>query len=242
MAAALPTLPGDVLERIVALADIGTKTLLHDTGALAGALSAPARAALEADVMAHARRVHAEGLRRWLACLCYHVWEDGTLVRGRASNKWVLVPAAPRGPDHQQQQHVLLAADAMYDRYKLGRSKDLKARLRSHGSALGDNLQVVHRFSTPCMTAVETCAKAMLKRYQYRQHKEVYEAGLGMIQDVMAICARACKATEPDGGDTRRAARKRVRALRSVPMELLQRGGGHAPGARTGLFLVLLRD
>jgi hypothetical protein len=36
------------------------------------------------------------------------------------------------------------------------------------------------------MKAVESCAKAMLKKYQYRKYKEVYQTDIRMMKEVIS--------------------------------------------------------
>jgi hypothetical protein len=74
------------------------------------------------------------------------------------------------------------------DRVKLGYTGDLSARLRSHGSAKADALEVLYVYKTEDMVAVEACAKGVLKSRQYRKYKEVYEADLDVIKEAIEGC------------------------------------------------------
>lgn len=73
-------------------------------------------------------------------------------------------------------------------RFKLGYTGDLAERLRSHGSARADALELMFVYKTDNMAAVEACAKGALKGKQYRKYKEVYEAALDVIKDAIEGC------------------------------------------------------
>jgi phage anti-repressor protein/predicted GIY-YIG superfamily endonuclease len=72
--------------------------------------------------------------------------------------------------------------------YKLGRTTDLAARLRSHSSARADALEVMFVYKTDDVEAVEACAKGVLKGTQYRKYKEVYESDVDTIKKVIEGC------------------------------------------------------
>ncbi len=76
------------------------------------------------------------------------------------------------------------------ERVKLGYTGNFATRMRSHGSARADALEVLYMYKTNNMVAVEACAKGALKGRQYRKHKEIYEARLDVIKDVIESCGR----------------------------------------------------
>ena len=76
------------------------------------------------------------------------------------------------------------------ERIKLGYTGDLATRLRSHGSARADALEVLYVYKTDNMVAVEACAKGALKGKQYRKYKEVYEADVDAIKMVIEGCGQ----------------------------------------------------
>lgn len=77
--------------------------------------------------------------------------------------------------------------------YKIGRTRDLATRLRSHGSAHGDALHPLETYKTEDVEEVEACVKAVLKKDQYRKYKEVYQAELDVINTAIMSCAQAVK-------------------------------------------------
>ena len=137
----------------------------------------------------------------------YFVAVEKALVMYRSEIQSVLETRVRQLTANQRPRHhvrgglvyVIKAGDG-HSLYKLGRTNDLVTRLRSHGSALADDIDVVYVLKTDCMHEVETCVKGMLKRYQYRKYKEVYETDVSMIKEVMTGCQRVCsKVQQPVG-------------------------------------------
>lgn len=77
-------------------------------------------------------------------------------------------------------------------RVKLGRTGDLAARLRTHGSAMADDIEVLYVYKTDNMREVEACVKAVLKKTQYRKYKEIYEADIGTLKNAIEGCGKLC--------------------------------------------------
>ena len=88
--------------------------------------------------------------------------------------------------------YILRAPAGKTTAHKLGMTSDLAKRLRSHQSALADDLDVVFVFKTQHMKRVEACAKAVLKGHEYRKYKEVYSADLGLLKKVISQCEDIC--------------------------------------------------
>jgi phage anti-repressor protein len=57
--------------------------------------------------------------------------------------------------------YIIRATGSRRSLYKIGRTMDLASRLRSHGSALADSVEVVYIFKTRCVKKVESCKKLM---------------------------------------------------------------------------------
>ena len=72
--------------------------------------------------------------------------------------------------------------------HKLGMSSDFVRRMRSHQSAMADNIKVEYVLKTDHMKDVEACAKALLRGTTYRKYKEVYKADLDVIKRVVTGC------------------------------------------------------
>ena len=86
--------------------------------------------------------------------------------------------------------YVIKASEKYNDIYKIGRSRNLRARLRAYNSGRMDDVDVVYIFETDMMETVETCTKTMLSEKQYRNVKEVYEVNIDVIKSVIKDCAR----------------------------------------------------
>ena len=56
--------------------------------------------------------------------------------------------------------------------YKIGKTKDLKQRLKSHQSPLSHDINILYYFETEDIDSVEKCAKTFMKKYQYRKYKD----------------------------------------------------------------------
>jgi phage anti-repressor protein len=85
--------------------------------------------------------------------------------------------------------YVIKASGIMDSVFKLGKSKDLKGRLRSYNSGRMDDIEPVYVVKTENIDAVERCMKAFLKEKQYRKIKEVYETDLSVIKQLLDDCS-----------------------------------------------------
>jgi len=74
--------------------------------------------------------------------------------------------------------------------YKIGKTKDLKQRLKSHQSPLSDDINILYYFETDDINSVEKCAKMFMKKFQYRKYKEVYQVNIDIIKDVISNCGK----------------------------------------------------
>ena len=88
--------------------------------------------------------------------------------------------------------YVARAARPELSVFKVGRSKDLAQRLRSHEAALAHGLDIVFVFKTDNMVEVEACVKTILRTRQYKKCKEVYQVGLDTIKHIIASCEDSC--------------------------------------------------
>ena len=93
-------------------------------------------------------------------------------------------------PNNHGVIYVIKASEKYNDIYKIGRSRNLRARLRAYNSGRMDDVDVVYIFETDMLETVETCTKTMLGEKQYRNVKEVYEVNIDVIKSVIKDCAR----------------------------------------------------
>ena len=73
---------------------------------------------------------------------------------------------------------------------KIGRSKDLLSRLRAYNSGRADDIEVLYMYKVEDLESAEGCVKSLLKKHQYRKYKEVYQANIDIIKELIQGCGR----------------------------------------------------
>jgi len=76
---------------------------------------------------------------------------------------------------------------------KIGKSKDLKKRMQQHNSSHADKIDVEFIFETDNFSEVEGCIKQIMKKYQYRKGKEVYEVSIDKLKKLAYECDKLTK-------------------------------------------------
>jgi phage anti-repressor protein/predicted GIY-YIG superfamily endonuclease len=84
--------------------------------------------------------------------------------------------------------YVLRASEKLDSVYKIGRAKDLGRRLREHHASRAEDMEIMFVFRTDDVNNVEACLKTWLRDRQYRKYKEVYQADLDMIKNIISQC------------------------------------------------------
>ena len=84
--------------------------------------------------------------------------------------------------------YVFKALNTDLTLYKIGRSNDLKNRLKQHNSPLANDLKVLYEYETENIKQVETCIKALMKHAQYRKYKEVFQIDINIIKKFIKKC------------------------------------------------------
>jgi phage anti-repressor protein/predicted GIY-YIG superfamily endonuclease len=113
------------------------------------------------------------------------------LVQGMAADIRLLQRAAkPKDPADSAGYIYVIRASAENDSvYKIGRTQDLNRRIATYtDTGRADGVEVVFKFRTESHKATEACVKAMLRERQYRKYKEVYQADIDMIKDIIRKC------------------------------------------------------
>ena len=87
-------LPQDVVDVIINMTDMHTKTLLYDSKGLHDLVSNTLFKNIEQDIFAASKVQHNKLLQSCLNCLQYHVWSDGTPMKNRSRHCYKIV----RGP------------------------------------------------------------------------------------------------------------------------------------------------
>jgi phage anti-repressor protein/predicted GIY-YIG superfamily endonuclease len=75
--------------------------------------------------------------------------------------------------------------------YKIGKTTDFKARLKTHQSSHVDNVKVVKVYKTTDIDNVEKCLKQYLKQKQFKKYKEFYQVDVDDITKLFKICNNA---------------------------------------------------
>lgn len=73
--------------------------------------------------------------------------------------------------------------------YKLGKTTNLKSRMRSYNADKKDDVVPIYIYETDDVDTVEACVKALSKKYQYRKYKEVYQINLDLLKKFIDGCA-----------------------------------------------------
>jgi phage anti-repressor protein len=76
---------------------------------------------------------------------------------------------------------------------KIGKSKDLKHRMIQYNSSHADKIDVEFIFETDNFSEVEGCIKEIMKKYQYRKGKEVYEVSIDKLKKLVNGCDKLTK-------------------------------------------------
>jgi len=75
-----------------------------------------------------------------------------------------------------------------FGHYKVGKTKNLKQRLKQYNGDKKDDIIPLYVYETDNIDEVERCVKSYAKQYQYRKYKEVYKADINMLKDLINDC------------------------------------------------------
>ena len=84
--------------------------------------------------------------------------------------------------------YVLKTTENIEGVYKIGRTQDFKARLKTHQSSHPDKLDVVFVYESDNVERVESCLKDALKDKAYRKRKEFYEIDGQILKHLIENC------------------------------------------------------
>lgn len=84
--------------------------------------------------------------------------------------------------------YILKASKDKDSVYKIGRSEKIRTRIGNYNTGRAEDVEVRYLYRTNNVLAVEACVKGWLKENQYRRCKEVYQADLEMIKDIIKRC------------------------------------------------------
>jgi len=72
--------------------------------------------------------------------------------------------------------------------YKVGKTKNLKQRLKQYNGDKKDDIIPLYVYETDDIDNIEKCIKTYAKQYQYRKYKKVYKADLNMLKKLINDC------------------------------------------------------
>jgi phage anti-repressor protein len=83
----------------------------------------------------------------------------------------------------------IILVDKNKDIFKIGRTENIRNRLRSYatGKITHPDIKYILLVDDPLL--IENCAKLFLKKYQYREGKELYKVDVDTIKSVLFSCA-----------------------------------------------------
>ncbi len=84
--------------------------------------------------------------------------------------------------------YVFRALNTEITLHKIGRTINLKKRLNSHNSGLANDIELILIYEADNIKKLESCAKIMMKKAQYRKYKEVYQVDINIIKKVIKDC------------------------------------------------------
>ena len=83
--------------------------------------------------------------------------------------------------------YILETSDGL-GHYKVGKTKNLKQRLKQYNGDKKDDIIPLYIYETEDIDEIERCIKHYAKKYQYRKYKEVYKADINMLKDLINDC------------------------------------------------------
>lgn len=84
--------------------------------------------------------------------------------------------------------YILRALNSEETLYKLGKSTNLKNRLKTYNSGNANSVEPVFILKVNDINTVENCVKSICKQSQYRKYKEVYEIDLEVLKKTIVSC------------------------------------------------------
>jgi hypothetical protein len=84
--------------------------------------------------------------------------------------------------------YIIEAQNTNATLYKIGKSNDLKKRLKTYNTGLANDVDVLFELYVDDKDKVEQCVKSALKDFQYRKYKEVYEIDIEVIKKIIVKC------------------------------------------------------
>jgi phage anti-repressor protein len=90
--------------------------------------------------------------------------------------------------DHAGYIYILKASQTKDSVYKLGRTKDLSQRLSTYQTGILEEVEVIFKFRSDSLKALEACIKKSLEEYKVRKYKELYAVDINIIKTIVNHC------------------------------------------------------
>jgi len=84
--------------------------------------------------------------------------------------------------------YILKALNSQTTLYKLGKTKNLKNRLKTYNTGNANDIEPLFILPVKDIDSVESCIKKGCQKFQYRKYKEVYEIDIDVLKEVMEEC------------------------------------------------------
>lgn len=85
--------------------------------------------------------------------------------------------------------YILEAQNTDTTLYKLGKSEDIKKRLKTYNTGNANDVEPLFIIKVSDITTTENCIKSLCRKYQYRKYKEIYEIDLELFKKVLETCS-----------------------------------------------------
>jgi len=86
--------------------------------------------------------------------------------------------------------YILKVEDETNEGFKIGKTEDLKARMRQYNVGRISDLPIVFVYQTEYIDEIEDCMKENLKRYQLKHNTEIFDIDLDFIKDTITYCTK----------------------------------------------------
>ena len=86
--------------------------------------------------------------------------------------------------------YILKVDDKIDKGLKIGKTKDLKKRMRQYNVGRISELPIVFIYQTEYIDEIENCMKENLKRYQLKHNTEMFDIDLDFVKDTITYCTK----------------------------------------------------
>lgn len=84
--------------------------------------------------------------------------------------------------------YVIKALNSNETLYKLGRSNNIKQRLKNYNSGNANDIEPIFIIEVDDIVKVENCIKNLVRDFRYRKYKEIYEIDINVLKSSIVNC------------------------------------------------------